>query len=179
MVVDGEVISQDDANVPGWQAAVGKNKRSPQQQASASSQNEGTAGHRTVTVHGVVRHLAAASMLPRLPRSHIRVVVRRKGGLDLKKVSLIRLSQTLEMAAKLPPKETLKNIVCPNITQNIIVVSTPVSYNAGAYAALHLIHLGSTEYHVSAYTATFDDSCKGDIRVVDVDIDERQLVVQP
>ncbi|KAH8031980.1 hypothetical protein HPB51_022502 [Rhipicephalus microplus] len=94
------------------------------------------------------------------PRSHIRVIVRPKGGLDLKKVSLIRLAQALETAAKLSPEKTLETIVCPNITQNIVVVSTPASLNAGAYAALRLIRLGSTEYHVSAYTAASDDTCK-------------------
>ncbi|KAH8036824.1 hypothetical protein HPB51_006093 [Rhipicephalus microplus] len=132
MVVDGEVISQEDADAPGWQTALGKNKRSPRQQASASSQSRGTAGHRTATAHGVVRRLAAASRLPRLPRSHIRVIVRPKGGLDFKKISLILLAQALETAAKLSPEGTLEDIVCANITQNIVVVSTPASRNAGA-----------------------------------------------
>ncbi|KAH8021296.1 hypothetical protein HPB51_014867 [Rhipicephalus microplus] len=102
-------------------------------------------------------------------------VVRPKGGLDLKKVSLSRLAQALETSAKLSPEETLEDIVCPNITQNIVVVSTPAFSNAGASAALQLIRLGSTEYHVSAYTASSDHTCKGFIRGVDVDIDERQL----
>lgn len=101
--------------------------------------------------------------------------MRPKGGLNLKKVSLIRLAQALETAAKLSPEETLEDIVYPNITQNIVVVSTPASRNAGAYAALRLICLSSTEYHVSAYTAASDDTCKGVIRRVDVDINERQL----
>ncbi|KAH8037506.1 hypothetical protein HPB51_011655 [Rhipicephalus microplus] len=160
MVVDGEVISQEDANAPWWQTALGKNKRSPRQQASASSQSEGTAGHHTATTHGVARRLAATSRLLRLPRSHIQVIVRPKRGLDLKKVSLIRLAQALETTAKLSPKETLEDIACPNKTQNIVVVSTPASRNAGAYTALRLIRLGSTEYHVSAYMAASDDTCK-------------------
>ncbi|KAH8030753.1 hypothetical protein HPB51_011593 [Rhipicephalus microplus] len=150
MVVDGEVISQEEANAPGWQTVFGKNKRSPRQQASASSQSGGTAGHRMATARGVVRSLAASSRLPRLPRSHIRVIVRPKRGLDFKKVSLIRLAQAPATAAKLSPEETLKDIVCLNITQNIVVVSTPASCNAGAYVALRLSRLGSTEYHVSA-----------------------------
>ncbi|KAH8038759.1 hypothetical protein HPB51_002903 [Rhipicephalus microplus] len=133
------------------------------------------AGPRMATTHGVVRRFAAASRLPRLQRSHVRVTVRPKGGLNLKNVSLIRLAQALETAEKLSPEETLEDIVCPNITQNIVVVSTPASRNAGPYAALQLIRLGSTEYHVSAYTATSDDTCKGVIRGLDVDIDERQL----
>ncbi|KAH8041546.1 hypothetical protein HPB51_016991 [Rhipicephalus microplus] len=146
--------------------------RSPRQQASTSSQSEGTAGRHTATAHGGVRRLAAASRLTQLLRSHIRVMVRQKGGLNLKKVSLIRLAQALETAAKLSPEETLEDIVYPNITQNIVVVSTPASRNTGAYAALRLICLSSTEYQVSAYTAASDDTCKGIIRRVDVDINE-------
>ncbi|KAL1476326.1 hypothetical protein MTO96_036590 [Rhipicephalus appendiculatus] len=174
-MVDGEDISHEDANAPGWKTALSKNKRSPRQQEAISSQSVATAGRRTATAQDVVRRLAAASRLPRLPRSHIRVIVRPKGGLDLKKVSLIRLAQALATAAELSPEETKEDIVCPNITQNILVVSTPESKNAGAYAALCLIRLGSTEYQVSAYMAASDDTCKGVIRGVDVDIDEQQL----
>ncbi|KAH8021083.1 hypothetical protein HPB51_012367 [Rhipicephalus microplus] len=49
------------------------------------------------------------------------------------------------------------------------------SRNVGAYTALRLMHLGSTEYYVSAYMASSDDTCKGVIRGVDVDIDAGQL----
>ncbi|KAH8023356.1 hypothetical protein HPB51_012783 [Rhipicephalus microplus] len=83
----------------------------------------------------------------------------------------------METAAKLSPEEAVEDIVCPNIIQNIVVVSTSTSCNAGAYAVLRLIRLGSIEYHASAYTAAFDNTCKGVIRGVDVDIDERQLAV--
>ncbi|KAH7931989.1 hypothetical protein HPB51_029667 [Rhipicephalus microplus] len=69
----------------------------------------------------------------------------------------------------------MEHIVFPNITQNIIVVSTQASRKAGAKAALRLIHLGSTDYHTSAYTAASYDTCKCGIRGVDVDINERQL----
>ncbi|KAH7957852.1 hypothetical protein HPB52_023252 [Rhipicephalus sanguineus] len=174
-MVEGEAISQEEANAPGWQTALSKNKRSPRQQEGASTQSVGTAGRCTATAQGVVRRLAAASRLPRLPRSHIRVIVRPKGGLDLKKVSLIRLAQALATAANLSPEDTKEDIVCPNLTQNILVVSTPESKNAGAYAALCLIRLGSTDYQVSAYTAASDDTYKGIIRGVDVDIDAQQL----
>ncbi|KAH8033009.1 hypothetical protein HPB51_004933 [Rhipicephalus microplus] len=131
MVVDREVISQQDANALGWQTALGNNKRSPRTQASASSQSRGTAGHRTATAHGVVQRLVATAKLSRLPRSHTQVIVRTKGGLDFKKVSLICLAQALETAANLSSEETLEDIVCPNITQNIIVVSRRASSNAG------------------------------------------------
>ncbi|KAH8021765.1 hypothetical protein HPB51_016844 [Rhipicephalus microplus] len=59
-----------------------------------------------------------------------------------------------------------------------VIYEKPDAYrNAAAYVALRFIHLGSTEYHVSAYTAVSDDTCIGVIRGVDVVIDERQLAV--
>ncbi|KAL1472250.1 hypothetical protein MTO96_039467 [Rhipicephalus appendiculatus] len=176
-MVDGEDISHEGANAPVWQTALSKNKLSSRQQEGISTQSVGTAGRRMAAAQDVVRRLAAASTLLRLPRSHIRVIFRPKEGLDLKKVSLISLAQALATAAKLSPDETKEDIVCPNITQNILVNSTTECKNAGAYAALCLIGLGSTEYQASAYMAACDDSCKGVIRGVDVDIDEQQLAV--
>ncbi|KAL1471330.1 hypothetical protein MTO96_040002 [Rhipicephalus appendiculatus] len=91
-MADGEDISHKDANAPGWKTALSKNKRSPRQQEAISNQSVGTAGRCSATAQDVVRRPAAASRLPRLLRSHIRVIVRPKGGLDLMKVSLIRLA---------------------------------------------------------------------------------------
>ncbi|KAH7977220.1 hypothetical protein HPB51_026932 [Rhipicephalus microplus] len=138
MMVDGKVIAQEDANAPAWQTALAKNKP---------------------TAHGVIRRLPAASRLPQLLRRHIRLIIRPKGGLDVKKVSLILLAKALETAAKLSPEETMKDIVCPDITQSIVVVAAPASRNAGAYAALRLVRLESNEYHISAYTAVSEGTC--------------------
>ncbi|KAH8019054.1 hypothetical protein HPB51_016300 [Rhipicephalus microplus] len=172
MVVDQEVVSQEEANAPWWHNALGKNKCSPRTKPSASFKSEETAGYHIATAHGVVRHLAATSRLSREPRSHIRVIVRLKGGLDLKKVHLIRIAQILETAAKFSPEETPEDIVFPNTSQNFFAVSIPASRNASAYTALRFVHLGSTEYHVSTYMAASDNTCKGVMRGVNVDIDE-------
>ncbi|KAL1468887.1 hypothetical protein MTO96_041191 [Rhipicephalus appendiculatus] len=63
-MVDGEDISHEDANAPGWQTALSKNRRSPRQQEAISIQSVGTSGHRMATAQDVVRRLAAASRLP-------------------------------------------------------------------------------------------------------------------
>ncbi|KAH7956991.1 hypothetical protein HPB52_014154 [Rhipicephalus sanguineus] len=159
-MVEGEAISQEEANAPGWQTALSKNKRSPRQQEGASTQSVGTAGRCTATAQGVVRRLAAASRLPRLPRSHIRVIVRPKGGLDLKKVSLIRLAQALATAANLSPEDTKEDI-----SQRM---RAPMRRCVSSGLARLTIKF-------SAYTAASDDTCKGIIRGVDVDIDAQQL----
>lgn len=90
-------------------------------------------------------------------------------------MSQIRLAQALAMAASLPPNETEEDIVCPNATQNILVVSTPTEKNANAYAGIHKLHLREGAYNVAAYIAAPDNTCKGVIRGVDPEINEAQL----
>ncbi|KAH9382760.1 hypothetical protein HPB48_023319 [Haemaphysalis longicornis] len=45
---------------------------------------------RTAATQGAMKRLAAASRLPRLPRDHIRIIVRPKDGLDVRKITSAR-----------------------------------------------------------------------------------------
>ncbi|KAH7935197.1 hypothetical protein HPB52_004785 [Rhipicephalus sanguineus] len=114
-----------------------------------------------------MKRLAAASRLPRLPRDHIRIIVRPRDGLDVRKVSEIGLAQAIAMAAYLAPEETEGDIVCQNIAQSILVVSTPEKKNANAYAVIQQIRISEGMYHVAAYIAAPDNTSKGVIREVD------------
>lgn len=178
VMVEGEEISREEANSPGWTSGLGKSKKSPAE-APASvdgvSHGDVKGGRRTAAPQGVAKRLAAASRLPRLPRDHIRIIVRPRDGLDVKKVSQIRLAQALAMAAALAPAETEGDIVCPNAAQNILVVSTPAKKNALAYAGIQQIRLGEGSYKVATYIAAPDNTCKGVIRGVDADISDAQL----
>ncbi|KAH7972259.1 hypothetical protein HPB52_010055 [Rhipicephalus sanguineus] len=122
-----------------------------------------------------MKQLVKASRLPKMPRDHIRIIVRPRGGLDVKKVCTIRLAQAMAMAAALAPDEVGEDIVCPNAAQNILVVSTPMRKNACAYAAVQQIHLKEGVYDVAAYLAASDNTCKGVVRGVDADFSDAQL----
>ncbi|KAH9384654.1 hypothetical protein HPB48_026665 [Haemaphysalis longicornis] len=124
-MVEGEEISHEEANRPGWTTALGRNKKARVEtpvSAGNASHVGSKGGRRTAAPQGAMKRLAAASRLPRLPRDHIRIIVRPRDGLDVRKVSQIRLAQAIAMAAALAPAETEGDIVCPNIAQNILVV---------------------------------------------------------
>lgn len=177
-MVVGEDISSEEANSPGWTTALGKNKKTRKEtQVSTSNKSyvSSKGGCRTAAPQGVLQRLAASSRLPRLPREHIRIIVRPRDGLNVKKVSQIRLAQALAMAAALAPTETEGDIVCPNFTQNVLVVSTPEKKNASAYAGIQQIRISEGLYKVAAYIAAPDNTCKGIIRGIDADISETQL----
>ncbi|KAH7931694.1 hypothetical protein HPB51_029722 [Rhipicephalus microplus] len=79
------------------------------------------------------------------------------------------------VAAALSEEEVTEDVVCPNMMQNIAVISTPVERNARAYSKITAITLGTASFDVSAYRAAPDDTCKGIIRGVDADIGQEQL----
>ncbi|CAN7938799.1 unnamed protein product, partial [Ixodes hexagonus] len=120
--------------------------------------------------------------MPRLPREHFRVIVRPRGGLNVKNASQIKIAQALVTAAGLSFTEAADDIICPNAMQNIFVVSTPSEHNAKTYAGVDAISIGSANYEVSSYLAAPDNTCKGIIRNIDLEFDPeqlRRLIVQP
>ncbi|KAH8019438.1 hypothetical protein HPB51_019411 [Rhipicephalus microplus] len=101
-MVEGYEICHKEVNHPGWTTALGSNKkvRVDTPVSGGSTSHVGSkGGRRTATSQGAMKHLAAASRLPWLPRDHIRLIVRPRDGLDVKEVSQIRLAQAIAMAA--------------------------------------------------------------------------------
>ncbi|KAL1433479.1 hypothetical protein MTO96_001845 [Rhipicephalus appendiculatus] len=100
----------------------------------------------------------------------------------VKRISQIKVTQALAMAAQLAPAETEEDIVCGNLVQNIFVVSTPTEKNARAYARVEALLVGTARYEVNSYLAAPDNTCKGIVRGVGLDFDHNQLrdmIVQP
>ncbi|KAH9372875.1 hypothetical protein HPB48_012750 [Haemaphysalis longicornis] len=127
--VEGEEISREGANSPGWKTSLGRNKNA----RIGTPVSAGNASHvgsnkrrRTAAAQGAMKRLAAASRLPRLPREHIRIIVRPRDGLDVRK--------------------TEGDIVCPNVAQNIVVISTRATKNANAYAGIQQIRISEGSY---------------------------------
>lgn len=148
-MVEGEEISREEANSPGWTTAVCRSKKVRAEAAPGSVPHEGVKGGlRTAAPQGVAKRLAAALRLPRLPRD----------GLDIKKVGQIWLAQAMAMAAALAPGEAEGDIVCLNVAQNVLVVSTPKKRNALANAGIQQIRLGEGSYTVTAYIAAPDNT---------------------
>ncbi|KAL1475696.1 hypothetical protein MTO96_037095 [Rhipicephalus appendiculatus] len=177
--VDGEDITPHDLQDSGWSVATSKRKLratpTPRTETQASVSMPGDAGSSHRSRAAVNRRLIAASRLPHLPRDHHRVIVRPRNGLDMRAVSQIKFAKSLAMAAALSEEDVAEDVVCPNMMQNIAVISTPVERNARAYSQINTITLGMASFEVSAYRAAPDNTCKGVIRGIDSDIGPAQL----
>ncbi|KAL1469778.1 hypothetical protein MTO96_024863 [Rhipicephalus appendiculatus] len=179
VTVDGEDVSSEELQSPGWTTAINRRKvkTMPDATGEAPSAKPGVATlsqpRRSLT--NVKKHVIAASRMPQLPKDHLRVIVRPRNGLDMRHVSQIKFAFALAKAADLGKEEIAEDVVCPNFMQNIAVVSTPTEKNARAYASISSVAIGSVEYEVNAYMAAPDDTCKGVIRGVDLDIDPVRL----
>ncbi|KAH9382799.1 hypothetical protein HPB48_023361 [Haemaphysalis longicornis] len=155
-MVEGEEIPREEANIAGWKPPLGgnKNARIGKPVSAGNASHVGSNRRRyTAAPQGAMKRLATASRLPPLPRDHIRIIVKPRDGLDARKVSQVRLAQALAMAAALAPAETEGDIICPNVYQNILVIFTPATKNASAYAWIQQIRISEGSYKVAAYIA--------------------------
>lgn len=162
--VEGEDITPEELQSAGWSTSSNRRKSrakptSEYVESSTPPDNGKASPRRSRTT--VKKRVIAASRLPRMPRDHYRVVVRPRNGLVMKNVSQIKFAQALAKAAALSEEDVAEDVVCPNVMQNIAVISTPAERNAIAYSKISNIFLGSTNYEVSAYTAAPEDTCKG------------------
>ncbi|KAH8039501.1 hypothetical protein HPB51_007403 [Rhipicephalus microplus] len=179
-IVEGEAISQDEASSPGWMTVYGRKNSKGMRTTTTTRERTQTRGGRkgggcTAIPRNAYQRIVATSKLPQLPRDTYHIIVRPMNGLNVTKVSQIRFEQALAMAVALAPAEIEEDTICPNGTENIYVVCTPHEKNACAYVKAQQVRLGDCTYRVSVYQAPPDDTCKGVIRGVDVDVSEAQL----
>ncbi|KAG0416909.1 hypothetical protein HPB47_006007 [Ixodes persulcatus] len=186
VTVEGEDISPEEFQCAGWQSAFTKRKSSqkclPAESEQPTDTPSGSSNGGSRTPASVKKRLVAASRMPRLPKEHFRVIVRPRGGINVKNVSQVKIAQALVTAAGLSFTNAAEDIICPNAVQNILVVSTPSEHNAKTYARVEAISIGSAIYEVSSYLAAPDNTCKGIIRNIDLELDHEQLrslIVQP
>ncbi|KAH7974265.1 hypothetical protein HPB49_013361 [Dermacentor silvarum] len=92
------------------------------------------------------RKSAPASQLPRLPREHIRVIVRPRGGLDIRQTGHFKIAQALIAASGLTSGDVEEDVICPNTVQNIMVTSTPSERNSRAYVRVESIVIDRASY---------------------------------
>ncbi|KAL1483387.1 hypothetical protein MTO96_033234 [Rhipicephalus appendiculatus] len=169
----GDENSRQEDEASGWIVAHSRKK---QRQDFRPGDSPGpSAGTRSAHPKGPIKRLIAASRLPRLPKDHYRVVVRPKGGLDVRKVSRIKVTQALVMAACLGPPQAEEDIVCANDIQNIFVISTPHARNAEAYAKVKQVRVGETLHEVSTYVTPPGDTCRGVVRGIDPELSDDRL----
>ncbi|KAL1446044.1 hypothetical protein MTO96_028931 [Rhipicephalus appendiculatus] len=123
VTVEGEDITDEEFKQSGWTTAISKRKTQGTPalggQTHSARRGGGIGGARTPA--GVKKRIIAASRLPPLPRENYRIIVRPRGGLNVKNVSQIKVAHALASAAQLVPAEITNDIVCSNVMQNIFV----------------------------------------------------------
>lgn len=98
-------------------------------EVNSRSNNLGSGATGSDTSHSTVTRINKGKLLkgarmPELPRGDIKIVLRLRGGLRLSDVTRVELSRTLAAAAQIPANEANDDVVCLNLQQNIVVVST-------------------------------------------------------
>ncbi|KAH7981235.1 hypothetical protein HPB49_022485 [Dermacentor silvarum] len=81
--------------------------------------------------------------MPQLPGEHSKIIIRPRGVLNLNKVSTTTVGTAVIEASGLTQEEAREDVVCPNFTQNIIVVSTPKPEHAAKYVRIKSFNYGS------------------------------------
>lgn len=108
--------------------------------------------------------LLKGARMPDLPRGDIKIVLRPRGGLHVSEVTRVELSRAIAAAAQIPANEASEDVVCLNLQQNIVVVSTSKREDGDRYAAVGRIDIRGTAHEVSTYEAAPHGTVKGVIR---------------
>ncbi|KAH7971492.1 hypothetical protein HPB49_024781 [Dermacentor silvarum] len=98
----------------------------------ANLQQEG--GNTNATVSTARNSVIKASKMPALPQDDIKIVIRILGGINTAKAGQLTTAKTICMAACIEPNVLSEHTICPNLKQNIMVVSTPSEANASGSA---------------------------------------------
>ncbi|KAH7967334.1 hypothetical protein HPB49_024039 [Dermacentor silvarum] len=99
-------------------------------------------GNTNATVSTARNSLIKASRMPALPQDDIKIVIRVRGAINIAKVGQLTVTKAICMAACIEPNERSEDTICPNLKQNIMVVSTPSEANAAKYLRIHNISIG-------------------------------------
>lgn len=174
IAVPGERL--DDSDSAGW---IVPRKRVAQAQRSETQTS--TSGESVSTVssspnerkHFARRVNAALSKSARmpasLPREEHKVIVRPRGRLHVGRIRASELMQAITNATGTPKDEALRDTICPNVRQNIIIISTPDENRAARYARVQTLRMNWQDYEVVAYQAAPEGTAKGVIHGISKD----------
>ncbi|KAH6925390.1 hypothetical protein HPB50_004517 [Hyalomma asiaticum] len=104
VAMEGDNVTPEELQGNGWFSVL--KRRQESREKSHSARQPGAQPDAKAKRNATLRHVAAASRLPAMPRSHNRVIVRPGGGLNVQACSPRRILAALTMAAQLPPSVT-------------------------------------------------------------------------
>ncbi|KAH6927378.1 hypothetical protein HPB50_002456 [Hyalomma asiaticum] len=163
-----------DNDTEGW-IEVTRRKRNREDRTGNESprENRETKSH-VKQGRSIVGKILRASKMPRLPKDDIKVIIRPRSGLNLRATCGASLEEAIRRAANIGKDELVT--ICPNYTQNIVVVSAPEETTATKLAKIRTVKIGMAEYEVSAYVSAPEQMAKGIIRNIPLDYTQEQLI---
>ncbi|KAG0415977.1 hypothetical protein HPB47_006853 [Ixodes persulcatus] len=163
----GEVVGMDDETVEdgqdGW-IRVGRRGTKTARPAEARSFGK------------VVDRVIRASRMPRFGvRGDTKIIVRPRGGLDLRRVSEVALAAAVKNAAGVELPAASEDLVCINGTQNVIVISCSCKERARKYVGITALKMGDTLHEARAYATVPEGCAKGVIRGIPLTHTRKQI----
>ncbi|KAH7943921.1 hypothetical protein HPB52_013129 [Rhipicephalus sanguineus] len=138
-------------------------------QEDARSQSPRRQGGRSI-----VSKVLRASKMPRLPSNDLKIIVRPRDGLNIRSTCGVSLDEAIRHEAGVSDDEMIT--ICPNPTQNILVVSTPEEKTATKIAKIKVLTINGKSYETNAYVSAPEQMVKGIIRNILLTYTQDQLV---
>ncbi|KAH7958381.1 hypothetical protein HPB49_001131 [Dermacentor silvarum] len=168
VAVPGTPIDETPENIAGWVVATQRGKKatlnnaeSPQQVSAPQPGKKAAQPTRAQIIKKVNANFAKTARMPHVPRDECKVIVRPRGGLLVGKIMMPELVQAIAGAARISLEDIQRDTICPNVAQNIIVISTQEGERVSRYAAIHALMIGNQAYEVCAYAAAPENTVKG------------------
>ncbi|KAM7294639.1 hypothetical protein ISCGN_024145 [Ixodes scapularis] len=108
-------------------------------------------------------------------RGDTKIIVRPRGGLDLRRVSDVALAAAVKNAAGVELPAASEDLVCINGTQNVIVISCSCKERARKYVGITALKMGDTLYEARAYATVPEGCAKGVIRGIPLTHTRKQI----
>lgn len=168
VAVPGTSIDETPGDIAGWLVATQRGKKAtpnnaetPQQVSAPQPGKKAAQPTRAQIIKKVNANFAKTARMPNVPRNECKVIVRPRGGLMVGKIMMPELVQAIAGAARISLEDIQRDTICPNVAQNIIVISTPDGERVSRYATIHALMIGNQTYQVCAYAAAPENTVKG------------------
>ncbi|KAH8042492.1 hypothetical protein HPB51_023540 [Rhipicephalus microplus] len=142
-------VQHDDDELPatteseeGWQTVYYGRRRKPRHESVRDADNNHGANNKAEPSFGNTQaktqerpmsRIEKASRMPKLPVGDYEIVIRPRGGLRVAALGPTDITRGIHEAAATPPEVRHFDVICPNKTRNIMIVSTPDPDRADQY----------------------------------------------
>ncbi|XP_070392071.1 uncharacterized protein [Dermacentor albipictus] len=141
------------------------NQQAYMQRRTAATSNTGTTSAQYKRKYArQVHQIAMASRMPELPPYDYKIVVRPRGGFNVRDYGTDRIYCCLRNAAGVSREAAGEDSICLNVKQNVVVLSTPSEDRAKRYGAISKLCIGDREFVANSYQAAPENTSKGLIR---------------